>query len=63
MRGTGKRFVYVLRSDSDPSRHYVVGITGNVDERLDWHNAGPCGHTRDRRQRIGAIRRPVVPHP
>jgi hypothetical protein len=25
MRGIGKRFVYVLRSDSDPSRHYGVG--------------------------------------
>jgi len=36
---------YILRSDSDPSRHYV-GRSSNVDERLDWHNAGPCGHTR-----------------
>jgi predicted GIY-YIG superfamily endonuclease len=40
----GARFVYVLRSDSDPSRHYV-GRTSNVDERLDWHNAAPDGYT------------------
>jgi predicted GIY-YIG superfamily endonuclease len=44
MRGMGARFVYILRSDSSPSRHYV-GRTVNVDERLEWHNAGPCGHT------------------
>jgi hypothetical protein len=39
MRGIGARFVYIVRSDSDPSRHYV-GRTANVDERLQWHNAG-----------------------
>jgi len=44
MRGTGARFVYVLRSESDPSRHYV-GRTANVDDRFDWHNAGPSGYT------------------
>jgi predicted GIY-YIG superfamily endonuclease len=22
-----------------------VGITQNVDDRLDWHNHGPSGHT------------------
>jgi putative endonuclease len=44
MLGIGKRFVYVLRSDSDPSRHYV-GVTADADRRLDWHNHGPCGHT------------------
>ena len=44
MKGIGARFVYILRSDSDPSRHYV-GRTTNVDERLAWHNAGPCGYT------------------
>jgi len=32
--------VYIIRSDADPERHYV-GITQNVDERLDWHNHGP----------------------
>ena len=44
----GARFVYILRSDSDPSRHYV-GRSSNVDERLEWHNAGPCGYTVDHR--------------
>lgn len=44
MRGIEKRIVYILRSDADPSRHYV-GITSHVEDRLDWHNHGPCGHT------------------
>jgi predicted GIY-YIG superfamily endonuclease len=48
VRGIGKRFVYILRSDRDPTRHYV-GITSNVDERLEWHNYGPCGYTREYR--------------
>ncbi len=45
MTGIGRRFVYILRSESDPDRHYV-GITGTMENRLDWHNHGPCGHTR-----------------
>jgi predicted GIY-YIG superfamily endonuclease len=28
MHGLGKRFVYVLRSDNDPKRHYV-GVTSD----------------------------------
>jgi putative endonuclease len=44
MRGIGARFVYILRSDSNPSLH-CVGRTANVDERLEWHNAGPCGYS------------------
>ena len=44
MLGIGKRFVDILRSDSDPERHYV-GVASDVGERLDWHNGGPCGHT------------------
>ena len=36
--------MYVLRSESDPARHYV-GITSEVENRLDWHNAGPSGYT------------------
>ena len=43
-----KRFVYILRSDRSPSRHYV-GITSDVARRLIWHNAGQNVHTaRDR---------------
>jgi predicted GIY-YIG superfamily endonuclease len=45
MQGTGKRFVYVLRSKSNPTRHYV-GATADVANRLAWHNFGPGGHTR-----------------
>ncbi len=48
MHGLGKRFVYVLRSDVDPSRHYV-GATSDVAARLEWHNHGPCGHTVEHR--------------
>jgi hypothetical protein len=32
MQGIGKRLVYMLRSESDPARHYV-GVK-DVDERL-----------------------------
>ena len=39
-----KRIVYILRSETDSSRHYV-GITNNVCDRLEWHNDGPSGHT------------------
>jgi putative endonuclease len=39
-----KRFVYILRSDADPHRHYT-GITSDVDARIDWHNHAPCGCT------------------
>ena len=41
-------FVYILRSESDPERHYV-GRTANVDERLAWHNDGPSGYTKNHR--------------
>lgn len=44
MVGIGKRFVYILRSDREPARHYV-GITEDPDRRLKWHNHGPCGYT------------------
>jgi predicted GIY-YIG superfamily endonuclease len=39
-----KRFVYILRSDVRPDRHYV-GLTSDVGRRLTWHNAGPSGVT------------------
>ena len=44
MDGVEKRIVYILRSDSQPSRHYV-GITNDFHDRLGWHNDGKCGHT------------------
>ena len=39
-----KRFVYVLRSDQNPRRHYV-GLTSDVAARLEWRNAGQNQHT------------------
>lgn len=48
MGESGKRFVYVLRSERDSARHYV-GLTSDVLKRLQWHNAGQNIHTaRDR---------------
>jgi len=44
MHGLEKRIVYLLRSEADTSRHYV-GITSDVQARLEWHNHGPSGHT------------------
>jgi len=48
MHNVEKRIVYMLRSDRDPSRHYV-GITNDLRSRLEWHNHGPCGHTQAHR--------------
>lgn len=49
MERTQKRTVYVLRSESDPNRHYV-GITSDLELRLWWHNHGPGGgHTESNR--------------
>ena len=39
MRGVGARFVFILKSDVEPERHYV-GRTTDVDNRLAWHNEG-----------------------
>lgn len=39
-----RRFVYILRSDFAPERHYV-GATSDVARRLHWHNNGPSGVT------------------
>ena len=44
MTANEKRFVYILRSVADPSRHYT-GITSDVAARIEWHNHGPCGCT------------------
>ena len=48
MHGIEKRIVYIVRSDAEPSRHYV-GITNNVRDRLEWHNHGPSGYTASHR--------------
>ncbi|MHC4783600.1 MAG: GIY-YIG nuclease family protein [Planctomycetota bacterium] len=37
-------YVYILRSLTDPERHYT-GMTENLDERLKKHNAAQCKHT------------------
>jgi len=39
-----KRFVYVLKSEDDPKRHYT-GLTSDIAVRLHAHNAGRCPHT------------------
>ena len=44
MRPPLKRFVYVLRSLSEPTRPYV-GLTSDVSARLGFHNAGLSPHT------------------
>ncbi len=44
MDGLEKRIVYIIRSDTNPSRHYT-GLTNNISDRLEWHNHGPSGHT------------------
>ena len=38
------RYVYILRSNSCPWRHYV-GVTLDPDRRLIAHNAGMSPHT------------------
>jgi predicted GIY-YIG superfamily endonuclease len=48
MHGLEKTIVYIVRSESDPSRHYV-GITNDIRSRLEWHNRGPSGYTTDYR--------------
>jgi len=37
--------VYILKSESDPERHYV-GSTDNLEQRLAAHNSGKVSHTR-----------------
>ncbi len=39
-----RRFVYLIRSISNPSRHYV-GLTWDVSSRLLSHNQGQSPHT------------------
>ena len=37
-------YVYVLRSRIDTNRHYV-GLSDDLAERLNKHNAGQCKYT------------------
>jgi len=39
-----RRFVYILHSEAEPTKHYV-GVTSDPHERLAWHNSSPSGHT------------------
>lgn len=39
-----KRFVYILRSELNPARHYV-GLTSNVAARIEAHNAAQSPYT------------------
>jgi predicted GIY-YIG superfamily endonuclease len=39
-----KRLVYVLRNATKPPKFYV-GLTSEMNGRLDDHNAGRCPHT------------------
>ena len=41
---SSKRFVYVLQSISNPSRHYT-GLTSDLPRRLASHNSGASAHT------------------
>jgi predicted GIY-YIG superfamily endonuclease len=41
---TEERIVYILRSLTDPERHYV-GITSGLRRRLAWHNRASSGYT------------------
>jgi predicted GIY-YIG superfamily endonuclease len=39
-----RRIVYVLKNAHHPPRYYT-GLTSNLRERIDAHNAGQCRHT------------------
>ena len=41
-------FVYILRSISNPERHYT-GFTEDPKARLKDHNTGKCSHSRKHR--------------
>jgi len=41
-------YVYILKSESDPLRHYV-GMTAHLQRRIRDHNAGRSVHTKNHR--------------
>ena len=45
---TERRFVYVLKTVSAPSRYYI-GLSSNPTARLAEHNEGICRHTNTHR--------------
>jgi len=52
MEHENQRYVYILRSKRNPRRHYV-GLTSDVAQRLNWHNAGQNVYTeKDRPWRV-----------
>jgi len=40
----GFHYVYILSSETEPSRHYT-GLTDNLEARLNAHNSGQVSHT------------------
>ena len=48
MSSQEKLFVYVVRSERDPDRHYT-GLTRDVPRRVTLHNTAKSGHTVDYR--------------
>jgi len=48
MSGPEKRFVYVIRSEANPERHYT-GVTSDVAARIALRNSAQSGHTIDHR--------------
>ena len=38
------KYVYLIRSESQPDQSYV-GLTSDIEQRLDTHNAGGATHT------------------
>ena len=41
---SGFHYVYILVSESDPSRHYT-GLTSDIGRRLAAHNSGTVAHS------------------
>ena len=48
MQGVGRRFVYVLRSEIDPARHYV-GVASESTSGSPGTTAVPSGYTANHR--------------
>jgi putative endonuclease len=38
------RIVYILKNSDNPPRFYT-GVTADLNQRLEAHNAGRCSHT------------------